>query len=203
MRSSSFVPSFSVRAFSRSLISNFIGITQYSNSVLDLSEETQPEQIQSDSGSVSQERGEEKRSAFASPVKMRQTGNQTTETITSSLQNDIELMMVMSLQSQREVENEDGSKRIETPIGEKMGESLFTTARGKPLEISDESMNRAKEKMGESLFSTASGKSVTISDESMNRAKEKMGESLFSTARGKPLEISDESMNRAKDLMNQ
>ena len=84
-----------------------------------------------------------------------------------------------------------------------MGDSLFSTASGKSVTISDESMNRAKEKMGESLFSTARGKPLEISDESMNRAKEKMGESLFSTARGKPLEISDESMNRAKEKMGE
>ena len=201
MRSSSFVPSFSVRAFSRSLIANFIGITQFSNSVLDLSEETNPERESSDSGSVSQEHGEEKRSLFASPVKIRQMGNQTTEAITSSLQNDIELMMAMSLQSQREVENEESSRKIETPNGEKMGESLFSTASGKSVTISDESMNRAKEKLGESLFSTARGKPLEISDESMNRAKEKMGESLFSTASGKDVPVTPLQMQQANALL--
>ena len=83
--------------------------------------------------------------------------------------------------------------------------SLFTTGRGKPITISEESINKAQSLMNNtdtdatSLFTTGRGKPITISEESINKAQSLINtnNSLFTTGSGKPLTLSESSLHKA------
>ena len=101
----------------------------------------------------------------------------------------------------------------------------FTTARGKPVQISEEALAKAKSVLGTKMpeelkppacvgFSTGRGKPVTVSEEALAKARNVLRDETsnseqykapglggFSTGRGKPVMVSEEALHGARSVL--
>ena len=242
----------SSRLLSRSLLNNFIGIQYYysshgyripdpESSPLESAkqEEASTEKAESDTlfpdSTVisSTDEGAKNDVVFVSPKKMRRAPSASernltcsypsqsgVDSISSSLQHDLDAMLNLPISLPSP---DRGVCDVEKK--EESGVSLFSTGRGKKIEVSEEKMREAEKKLNGymkeeeksdvCLFSTGRGKKITIDESKLKEAekklnsylgeeekKEESGVSLFSTGRGKRIVVSEEKMREAENKLS-
>ena len=240
----------SSRLLSRSLLNNFIGIQYYysshgyripdpESSPLESTkqEEASMEKAESDTlfpdSTVisSTDEGAKNDVVFVSPKKMRRAPSASernltcsypsqsgVDSISSSLQHDLDAMLNLPISLPSPSRSVCDVEKKESDM------CVFSTGRGKKIEVSEEKMREAEVKLngymkeeeksgGLCLFSTGRGKKLRIDENKLKEAevklngymreeeKEESGVSLFSTGRGKRLKIDEKRLREAKERM--
>ena len=171
---------------------------------------------------------------FVSPKKMRRAPSASernltcsypsqsgVDSISSSLQHDLDAMLNLPISLPSPSRSVCDVEKKESDM------CVFSTGRGKKIEVSEEKMREAEVKLngymkeeeksgGLCLFSTGRGKKLTIDENKLKEAekklngymreeeekKEESGVSLFSTGRGKRIAVSEEKMKEAESKLN-
>lgn len=171
---------------------------------------------------------------FVSPKKMRRAPSASernltcsypsqsgVDSISSSLQHDLDAMLNLPISLPSPGRSVCDVEKKESDM------CVFSTGRGKKIEVSEEKMREAEVKLngymkeeeksgGLCLFSTGRGKKLTIDENKLKEAekklngymreeeekKEESGVSLFSTGRGKRIVVSEEKMKEAESKLN-
>ena len=168
---------------------------------------------------------------FVSPKKMRRAPSASernltcsypsqsgVDSISSSLQHDLDAMLNLPISLPSPGRSVCDMEKKESDM------CVFSTGRGKKIEVSEEKMKEAETKLngylgegekesGVSLFTTGRGKKLKIDDNKLKEAEKKLdgymkeekeepGVSLFTTGRGKKIEVSEEKMREAENKLN-